>query len=274
MIRKLISIVAILVASWSAPTLANNWEKFYTAVDPGSIPQEPSQSPPQIEQASGDFQADAFRMWERGYTLIGYTSFNSTVESVKDGIRLATKLKADVVLLNANLASTESVSIPITTPNTTTSTTYGNVSVSGNYGRQASGTYSGTTTQNSSVTTYAPITVNRFDKTAAYFTRLKRMGSGIMGRELSREERTQFETNSGLVVSAIRNNSPAYVAEILPGDIIVNIDGDPASDEKVAAWRKALVATEVESSKLVVLRKGARREILMTVSPEWRGGAN
>ena len=52
------------------------------------------------------------------------------------------------------------------------------------------------------------------------------------------------------------------------------LDDDPASDEKVAAWRKALVATEVESSKLVVLRKGARREILMTVSPEWRGGAN
>ena len=52
------------------------------------------------------------------------------------------------------------------------------------------------------------------------------------------------------------------------------LDDDPASDEKVAAWRKALVATELESSKFVVFRKGARREILMTVSLEWRERAN
>ena len=102
--------------------------------------------------------------------------------------------------------------------------------------------------------------------------RVKRLGSGLLSRDLSAEERSELGTNRSFVVLAVRNSSPAYFADILPNDVVVAIDGRPSGIDEYIAWTKMLIETSVEATKLTVMRGGERREIEMKIPLDWRGG--
>ena len=48
---------------------------------------------------------------------------------------------------------------------------------------------------------------------------------GIYTETLTAAEKTQYQTNRGLIVRRVVNRSPAFNANIIPGDIILEIDG-------------------------------------------------
>lgn len=242
---------------------ANDWQKFYTPVA-GSERLIRSEVEPEVIPSSGDITRDLELMWRRGFAPYGYSSFSSGNSNTKDAFRLAKKLKARYVIVATQLASLQTSSVPLTLPNTTTSVSNGNVAVSGS-GGSGYGNYSGTTTTYGSQTTYIPVTVNRFDKFAAYLGEAPKEGTGIYWRELEPAEVAQYETRRAFAVQFVRDDSPAYHADILPGDVITHVNGLPADD---ANWRNATKADE--PMRVHLIRNGQPRDLTMVVPAAWR----
>lgn len=133
-----------------------------------------------------------------------------------------------MLLFNPKYTGSINSAIPITTPTTTTSyttstaTAYGSGGVVNAYGN-------GTTTTYGSTTTMVPFTVHRQDFGALFFIKRK-WTFGALWRELSDAERQTLGSNKGVVTTVIVDDSPAYAADILPGDILVSVDGEPVSN--------------------------------------------
>jgi S1-C subfamily serine protease len=78
------------------------------------------------------------------------------------------------------------------------------------------------------------MTVNRYNYGAVYF--IKRtyiLGADL--RDLTNEERAKLQSNSGLFVTAVVNDTPAFRNDVLAGDIIVKIDGQPIYGKQAAS---------------------------------------
>jgi S1-C subfamily serine protease len=73
-----------------------------------------------------------------------------------------------------------------------------------------------------------PMTVQRSAYGAGYFVKKHyRFGANI--RDLSESERQQLQTNRGAYVRSVVDNTPAYNSDILPGDVIVGVNGQAAN---------------------------------------------
>ncbi|MEZ5507208.1 MAG: PDZ domain-containing protein, partial [Gammaproteobacteria bacterium] len=49
------------------------------------------------------------------------------------------------------------------------------------------------------------------------------------------EERNSLQTNSGVYITIVVNETPAFYSDILVGDIIVKIDGNPIHGSQAAS---------------------------------------
>jgi len=251
------------LAMSAQPAWANDWEKFFVAV-----PQEgtiDSASAPEVLPSSGDIDKDVEGMFRQGFVAVGYTSFNASNDKTKDGERLAEKLHARYMIVGTKLTSSQSAMLPLTLPNTTTSYTNGTATAHGS-GGYAQGTYSGTTTTYGTQTTFIPYRINRFDKTAIYFKEIPRKGVGLKIRDLTNQEMAALGTRHAFFVQFVRDGSPAYNADIFPGDMIVQVNGDPIDP---VHWRQAVNGTQPMHIK--VIRSGVPREIDVTVPPDRQG---
>jgi hypothetical protein len=267
--------VVVAVASLLT-ACASGYSQFYQparGVTPESIATTRSAPPtatPLVERAappgSGSDTAmflDAYM--KRGYVLIGSAMFNSgRSESEEAAVRQGVKVGADlVVILNPRYTGSTTTAVPLTVPTTTTSyssgtaTAYGPSGVVNAYG-------SGTTTTYGTSTTMIPVTVNRSDYGAGYFVKRK-WSFGAMWRDLNDAERQALESNKGVYVRLVVDNSPAYATDILPGDIILAVDGEPVLNQQSASDLMRLRAGR--SIKLSLYRRGARLEKTVQLLP-------
>lgn len=65
---------------------------------------------------------------------------------------------------------------------------------------------------------------------AGYFVKM-RYRFGAQYRDLSEGERRQLQTDRGVYVTSVVDSSPAHDADILPGDVILAVDGQPPNGE-------------------------------------------
>jgi hypothetical protein len=192
---------------------------------------------------------DAHSMLENGFVMIGYSSFNAGPVPVDGAKAQARKVGAAAVLVQSRYTNTVSGSMPMVVQNPDqTVTTYlqGNV-----YGRGGYASYSGTSTSTvpGGYTTYQiPYSVQRFDYLATYWVHTKPPILGVMGVDLPDDIRRQLQTNHGVLITAVRKNSPAFEADLLKGDVIRTIDGEAVSDQK-----GFLALLEKDAGKRVVL---------------------
>jgi hypothetical protein len=169
-------------------------------------------------------------MFVDGYVLIGKSLFNGPIEGRAAAIKKARDVGAEIIVLDVKYTNTNQGAIPITTQQTTTSTTRGNVSVYGG-GGPVNGTYSDTTTTFSPQTSYIPYSVNNYDQQALFFARQATPCVGILIGELADEDRRSIGSNKGARVLAVRRYSPAYNSDIIVGDLILSIDGQTISPD-------------------------------------------
>ena len=92
--------------------------------------------------------------------------------------------------------------------------------------------FSDTSTYTSSVVRYgygvAPITSTqrRYDQSATFFVkRLKKMKFGVYFNLLTTKEKQENATNYGLKVITVVNDHPMFYAGVIPGDILLEMDG-------------------------------------------------
>jgi hypothetical protein len=257
-------VAALTICMLASAGHATDWEKFYKSYPSGSVPIVPSDQPPEIINPGQDLESAMRQLWRKGYALIGYSAFNSPNSKTKDAMRLGEKLKARYVMLGTSLTSSQMMNVPITTPTTTTSYSNGNASAYGS-GGYAHGTYSGTTTTYGSQTTYVPIVQNRFDKFAAYFGPLAKQGMGVLFRAPTPEEIARLETRHALIVQAVRDESPADVANILEGDTLITFNGQGATMASLSEAVRSGAPIAVH-----LLRNGQARDLMMTIPEDWR----
>jgi hypothetical protein len=217
---------AMLVAAGCS----SGYKSFYQSV-PGATPEaiaakraNPPPAMPSIERiAPADPAVLGAAFNQRGYDVIGYSSFNSGARESEEGaLKQGKAVGADVVVIvNPQYTGTVTTQMPLTTP--TTSTSYTNATATA-YGPAGTATAYGnaTTTTYGSKTTYIPITVNRHDYTAVYLVK-GTYKLGAYARDLNNEERQELQTNQGAVLYVIVDGQPAFQADLLPGDVVSRI---------------------------------------------------
>jgi hypothetical protein len=252
---KLIT-VALLVLGLAG--CASGYRQFYTVV-PGATPEviakirvTPPPERPLIEHSPTFPPPDVYL--RRSYIAIGYSSFNSGhKESEKNAIAQGQKVGADlVVIVNPSFTGSVTSQIPITTPTTETSYTSGTATAYGS-GGSATAYGNSTTTTYGTRTNYIPMTVNRFDYGAVYFVK-RSFVFGALWRDLSNEERAVLQSNSGVYVTSVVNDTPAFRNDVLAGDIIVKIDGQLIYGQQAAS--DALTNKRGQDVGLTIFRNG------------------
>lgn len=186
---------------------------------------------PIVERVSpniGQNELDAYM--KRGYAIIGTSFFISAdTESEESAIKQGQDVGADLVLIfDSKYVDSVSSVVPITRPTITTSYSSGSATAYGNSGSVIS--YGrGTTTTYGTTTNYQSLTIHRHEYGAIYFVKLKYL-LGANFRNLEDFERRKIQTNKGVVIEMIVDGSPAFNADLLPGDIVTAIDSIRISD--------------------------------------------
>lgn len=227
--------LAALAALLSLAGCANNWTKYYHGLDDArTLPNyDARESGIRVfSTSSAGIQNDIREMIRHGYAQIGYSNFNAGSDGGKESqLRVqAQKIGAQVVITGSSYTGTVTGSIPWTTPTTSTSYTTGQATA---YGRGGPVTAYGsaTTTTYGSQTTMIPYSVNRSDFGAAYFFKSK-YHTGVYTKELSDETRRAMGSNKGVLVDIVVDGSPAFMADIIPGDVIISINDAPVFSPK------------------------------------------
>lgn len=212
----------------------NGYERFYTPLPQGAVAVERFAGEPSVIESTGNPSADVDAMFARGFGPIGSASFNGPIQNIENAIAEGKKVGAEYIVVSRQYARTVSGVIPMTTFSPQTTYTSGTVNAYGS-GGYASGTYSGTSTTYNQQTAYVPYSVERYDQRAIFFAPLGREGVGLRVVELSPKDAQRLGTQKGVIVTAVRRGSPAFDADILPGDLLTLVGGHAVYDQETAA---------------------------------------
>lgn len=212
--------------------------------------------------STNNFDRDTEALEKRGFTPIGGSNFNAAANSASERQlrEQADKLGAAAVLVSSRYTHTVSGAMPLVLPNTSTSMTTGNATVTGT-GGVANVNGSATTTTYGTQTVMMPYSIQRSDFSAVYFVK-RRVRVGAFFGAIDPATRDRLQTNAGLLVKVLIDGSPAARADILPGDIILSIDGERVdSAEGFRAQTRERIGREVV---LGIDRSGTRLEKRLT----------
>ena len=214
----------------------NPYAQFYKDLTGGKdITQDPnrfiiSSAEPKLVQGV-NVDADSKRMLENSYSLIGFSSFNAANVSQQSALEQAKRVHAETVIVYSRYTHTLQGVMPIETPDTRTyssnssGTIYGSGGGSANYSGSSYGTSYGTKT------TYMPYAIARYDYCASFWVKIRPI-LGIYFDDLTDELRKKIESNKGVYIKVVIKNSPAFVADLLPGDIIRQLNGMEIIDKE------------------------------------------
>jgi hypothetical protein len=224
-------------------------------------------------------RSDTYKMFEKGYLLIGFSSFNTSNLSPyyqKLAIEQAKKVHASIVYLYGKYIGTVSGYMPISQyhPGQTMivpSENSGTINLWSPHGYTL-GNYSGFSTSyintpGYTTTKYIPYSINRYDCLATYWIKGKSPILGVVVRNLSSKERKVIQSNKGVVVTIVINNTPAFMADILQGDIIKKIGNIEITTVSVVL--KAIEKYEGKKVSIIILRNGQKitKEIQLNKKP-------
>jgi len=93
------------------------------------------------------------------------------------------------------------------------------------------------------------------------------MKFGLFLVPLTPELRAKYERNAGALVDIVMEDSPAFTANVLPGDVLTEIDGKAVESniQATALLRETQPASGVSSLK--VLRNGTEKTLTVRLAP-------
>jgi len=236
---------------------SNGYREFYNqlplAQDVLTHRAEPAPALPKLDRLAGRFQDVEAQYARAGYVPIGYSSYNGPSGDEAQALAQGKAVGADiVVLMSPRFTETVSSSIPITTPTSQTTYTNSNATVYGS-GGTANVYGSSTSTTYGTRTTYIPVTTHRYDFEAVYLVRRK-FAFGAQFAPLSDEDRARIQSNKGVRIIQIVNDTPAFEADVLVGDIVVSVNDRSVSS--VESFQQMLTNIAGQSLELKIIRNG------------------
>ncbi len=240
----------------------NGYEKYYVpSSNAESFKASPvyvkSQSDPKIYVHSNDINADALRLEEDGYVLVGTSSFfgPERIGTRADAIEQGKKVGAAIIMIKSTYRDTVTGSLPYTVPNAPQVAT---VNTSGTvYGNSGSGSYNSTSTvtmPGGSTTYNIPYSVTRSDFFPSYWVASdpNKMRLGVNAISLPDEVRRRLMRNTGAYVVVVIRGTPAFRANVLNGDVIVKINDTDVMDGP--SFINQLTPVAGETIKLDIIR--------------------
>jgi hypothetical protein len=182
----------------------------------------PVTGPPQLV-TSTNMRADAIRMMENGYLLLGRSKFNGPVVDPRKALDLAKEIGACAVIVQQEYLDTITESVPVSEyiPPHEKTVTIKDDSMWGSGQREITVKVDG-----EYKTTYVPQTLDYYEQTATYWAKSQPPIFGVLVRGLDPQLRQELETNHGVLIVAVITGSPAFTADMLRGDIIVSVAGE------------------------------------------------
>jgi len=235
--RALLALAATILLSGCAGNQSGNqpenqYSKFYRpdTVTPYVL-NAPFTGTPQVVSSSGDLKADSLKLYIDGYGPIGQSAFNGKLEAQDDALKQAIALHASHVIVQSKYPATQSGVTAITTPATT------------------------------------PDSDQWYDQVATFFAPIARTGLGVFLNDVPENQRQQIGSSSGLLVTAVRRGSPASGVDILPGDVILSIDGGMIASGRDAARLIKSGTGGIEN--ITIWRQGVQKTIDVNVPASW-----
>jgi hypothetical protein len=226
-------ILLFLVTALFLSGCQNSWEQFYTPstdVSPNALPYSGATK---CFSTSGNPDNDVKECLRNGYGIMGSASFNSGKNENIDQLKsFGEKIGADLAIyFSGNEKTTQSAMVvPEYHPGQNQTTFMNGYSSNGSSFYGTANSYSSGTYTSSVV----PVTITRRDYSAVFFRKLSPPSIGIFYANLSQEQIKQAGTNSGVCVTIVRRDSPAFLADIFEGDIITEVDDEKTSSDTVA----------------------------------------
>ncbi len=258
----------------------NGYSKFYQPYfDPHSPPPALAGDIKLLDQnetpqifTSNDISRDVLIARSKHWMPIGYASFNGAMGTQEQVLSEARSLGASMVLVSSQFTENRTITTPLFIPNnqttyyngTTTGQVYGNYGNSANYNSNTTGT---ATTYG---TTVVPLTSvqSRYDQQAVFFVRYtKKLRFGVNVAPLPPELRAKYERNTGALVELVVEDTPAFSANILPNDVIIEIDGKAveSAPQALALMHDTQPANGLSIWK--ILRNGIEKTINIQLAP-------
>jgi len=204
-------------------------------------------SPKLFRGNSGNAIQDLRTMERASYIIIGFSMFNSGEVDPKEALAFGKELGADYVFLYSSYSETISGTIPFSLPSSKIETTRktgktaDNVNVFGTHGSAylLGDSYNSETTTKitqADETFYFPYKIDKYEYSAVFFVEDPFPNPlGINSNDLSPDIRKRIESNKGAIVTTVINGTPAFMADILEGDIIKKANNIEIIDSKSLA---------------------------------------
>jgi len=252
----------------------SGFEKFYTPANPPPSSILPAPATPEVYAHSTDLNADAKRLREQGYMLIGTSSFYGPANrsNAKQAEAEGKKVGAALVLVRSEHMDTLTGVVPFTTtgpPQVATINTSGTANAYGS-GAYATGTYNSNSTvtmPGTTTTNYLPYSIPRNTFFASYWAKgdPTKMRLGAYWVPLSDEMRHRLQRNTGVLINVIVVGTPAFRANILEGDVVVKINNEDVVD--AAGFREQLTRYAGQTVQLSVIRGDQNKTVAVTLTP-------
>jgi hypothetical protein len=191
-----------------------------------------------IVVSSTDIAVQQRGLLEKGFAPIGHASFRGGSPTRNKLLEQSKKVGADVVLYSSEYSHTERGVNAVTRYDpgqTYTTTSYGSATANvygGGYNAYGNGSYSGyktTTTPGTVHTDYVPYERQVHDCWASFWRRTKPGIIGVHLKPIPDELRAKLQRNAGAYVEVVVLDGAAFKANIMRGDVIIQIADKPVS---------------------------------------------
>jgi hypothetical protein len=238
---------------------ANGYSQFYKSY----IPSEKSYIDCNsiIIYTSSNILKDVEHLLEKNYIILGESNFFGEYGSESQARSHACNIGAEIILLKIDYVDAQSFNVPLILPNTTTSTTNFNA-----YTPQGNIYGNSYTTTHGTSTSYVPLIIHRYKHAAVFFKKSsQRYIFGAKVRNLNQEEKYTYETNMGVAIVLVLEDSQAFNTNFLRGDIILEIN-----NERIAGGKHFIELLQIYSGQEVeikFIRKGVYQQQKVQLDP-------
>lgn len=254
--RHLLLLACIVVAGCASSGQRSYYQEFVNIDDLTEVQTLGKGEEPTIV-ITRDLAQDVKLARSKGYIPIGGASFNGTPDSEAAIAKHAKSWGAVLVLVNNRFTNTATTTTPLLLPSTQTTTGSGAIS-----GNQGSYTFYGSTTTRGTVAIPITTTERRFDQVTIYFVKsTRKLRFGLFVADMPMDLRVQVERNSGALIENVAEGSPAFAANVIPGDVLIELNGTPVANGQHARQLMESVPPTSKTCKLTVIRKGTERVI-------------
>lgn len=178
---------------------------------------------------SDNIRADNWKLFEKGYIMIGFSKFDGPNVDTRLALKEGRAAGADIVLVQKKFSKTltETVTVTQWAPDEVTEVREETDIAGGSRGRRQVSRRTEIRTSRDPETVYVPKQVDYYEHSATFWRKVRSPLFGAFVEDLTDELKQKHETNRGLVVRAVMIDSPAYEADLLKGDVILKMNGEP-----------------------------------------------